>query len=61
MSDSLEAEMERTTDELEHWLATQARAGAPELMLISLLREQADTIEQRGYISRTDSTPPQKR
>jgi len=37
---------------LERWLARQAMQGVPELVLVSLLREAADDIEERGYVSR---------
>ena len=37
---------------LERWLLKQATQGVPELVLISLLREAADDIEERGYVSR---------
>ena len=37
---------------LEQWLERQATQGVPELVLVSLLREAADDIEERGYVSR---------
>jgi len=37
---------------LERWLVRQATQGVPELVLVSLLREAADDIEERGYVSR---------
>jgi len=38
--------------ELGRWLAEQARAGVPELVLLALLRSYAGRIERRGYIPR---------
>lgn len=37
---------------LERWLMKQATQGVPELVLVSLLRDVADDIEGRGYVSR---------
>jgi hypothetical protein len=37
---------------LDQWLVRQATQGVPELVLVSLLREAADDIEERGYVSR---------
>lgn len=39
--------------ELEYWLATQAEAGVPELVLCWLLRNYASKIEMRGYVPRS--------
>ncbi|MEF8827158.1 MAG: hypothetical protein V5A27_12595 [Halapricum sp.] len=38
--------------ELGRWLAEQARAGVPELVLITLLGSYAERIERHGYIPR---------
>ena len=47
--------------DLRCWLAIQARAGAPELTLIALLRSYARCIERHGYIPRSwaNPTPPE--
>jgi hypothetical protein len=37
---------------IQRWLVRQTRQGVPELVLVSLLREAADDIEERGYVSR---------
>ena len=39
--------------DLKCWLASQARAGVPELALIALLRSYARRIERHGYIPRS--------
>jgi len=51
--------IDRADRDLRRWLATQARAGVPELALISLLRSYARRIERHGYIPRSwiDPTP----
>ncbi len=38
--------------ELSQWLQRHAADGVPELVLIDLLRTTADSVEQRGYVSR---------
>ncbi len=48
-SDGEVGEVERS---LERWLARQATRGLPELVLVSLLREAANDLEDRGYVSR---------
>jgi hypothetical protein len=51
--------IDRADRDLRRWLATQARAGVPELVLIALLRSYARRIERHGYIPRSwiDPTP----
>lgn len=44
--------IDRVDRELGHWLAVQAQAGVPELVLLALLRSYVGRIERRGYIPR---------
>ncbi|WP_225333325.1 hypothetical protein [Halomicrobium urmianum] len=39
--------------DLEAWLATQSQDGAPDLVLVGLLRGYADEIERHGYVPRS--------
>jgi hypothetical protein len=43
--------------DLRCWLAIQARAGVPELVLIALLRSYTRRIERHGYIPRSWANP----
>ena len=56
--------IDRADRELRCWLATQARTGVPELVLIGLSRSHAGRIERRGYVPRawaaqTETEPPE--
>ncbi|WP_368409344.1 hypothetical protein [Halorussus gelatinilyticus] len=39
--------------DLERWLLLQTRGGVPELVLVGVLRDYADSIEHRGFVPRT--------
>ncbi|MCD2200916.1 hypothetical protein LPA44_13570 [Halobacterium sp. KA-4] len=45
-------EIEEAEVELEEWLVEQAENGAPDIVLIGLLRDYADDIERLGYVPR---------
>ena len=45
-------EIEEAEVELEQWLVEQAENGVPEIVLIGLLRDNADDIEHLGYVPR---------
>lgn len=51
--------IERAEHELERWLVTHAEAGVPELILVGLLRDYADTIDELGYVPRTRIVAPE--
>ena len=42
--------------DLKKWLTAYAEAGVPELVLLTLLREQANEFETLGYVPRSAST-----
>lgn len=39
--------------DLERWLILQARGGVPELVLVGVLRDYANSIEHRGLLPRS--------
>jgi hypothetical protein len=60
MDDSDTVAIEDARTALQRLLAEQAQAGVPEQVLLGLLREQAATIERRGYIPRRWGQPDQQ-
>ena len=48
--------IEAVERDCEPWVALHAQAGVPELVLVGILRDSADTIERRGVIPRSLNT-----
>jgi len=46
------SEIEEAEFELKRWLVKQAENGVPELVLIRILRDDADEIDHLGYVPR---------
>ena len=60
MDDSDLTTIKNARDALQRLLAEQTQAGVPEQVLVGLLREQAASIERRGYIPRRWTQPNQQ-
>lgn len=52
-ADSTTDQYQQAATELEHWLASKAAEGVPELVLESLLQRYTARIASRGYVPRS--------